>query len=148
MSFVVWPATLRWRTDRPAAPRPPAARPAAGRVRVPPPLISQRLPSGRGAIEQPNATGDGDAPLTPVFWVMVALTGVAAGLFADLMMLIFDNVEHLTFGYRTGTFEAAVVHSPDLRRLTLLLAAGVFGGVAWFLLRRYTRWRGRCEPPR
>jgi len=52
----------------------------AGRVRVPPPLIRTRLPSGRGATEQPNATGDGDAALSPVFWVMVAATGVAAGL--------------------------------------------------------------------
>jgi chloride channel protein, CIC family len=52
----------------------------AGRVRVPPPLIRVRMPSGRGATEQPNATGDGDAALTPVFWLMVALTGAAAGL--------------------------------------------------------------------
>src|SRR5487761_76879 len=45
----------------------------ARRVRVPAPLIRSRLPSGRGATEQPNATGDGDAALTPVFWVMVVL---------------------------------------------------------------------------
>ena len=42
-----------------------AAPARAGRVRVPPPLISYRLPSGRGATEQPNATGDGEAALTP-----------------------------------------------------------------------------------
>ena len=51
------------------------------RMRVPSPLIKERLPSGRGATEQPNATGDGDAALTPVFWVMVVLAGIAAGLF-------------------------------------------------------------------
>ena len=118
MSFLIWPAGLWWRTDPSVRPQPPAAKPAARRVRVPAPLISRRLPSGRGATEQPNATGDGDAPLTPVFWVMVALTGVAAGLFADLMMLIFDNVEHLAFQDRTGTFEVAVEHSSDLRRLS------------------------------
>jgi chloride channel protein, CIC family len=110
----------------------------AGRVRVPQPLIGHRLPSGRGATEQPNATGDGDAALTPVFWAMVAATGVAAGLFGDLMMLILFSIQHLAFGYHTGSLEAAVERASDVRRLVVLLAAGVFGGIAWFLLRRYT----------
>jgi chloride channel protein, CIC family len=111
---------------------------SADRVRVPPPLISRRLPSGRGATEQPNATGDGDAALTPVFWVMVALTGVAAGLFGDLMMLLLFSVQHLAFGYHSGSLESGVEHASDARRLIVLLAAGAFGGIAWFLLRRYT----------
>jgi chloride channel protein, CIC family len=110
----------------------------AGRVRVPPPLIRRRLPSGRGATEQPNATGDGDAALTPVFWVMVVLTGVAAGLFGDLMMLILFSVQHLAFGYHAGTLAAAVSRASDLRRITVLLVAGAFGGAAWYLLRRFT----------
>jgi chloride channel protein, CIC family len=110
----------------------------AGRVRVPPPLISRRLPSGRGATEQPNATGDGDAVLTPVFWLMVVATGVAAGLFGDLMMLILFSIQHLAFGYHTGSLEAAAERASDLRRLVVLLSAGVFGGIAWFLLRRCT----------
>jgi chloride channel protein, CIC family len=111
---------------------------SAERVRVPPPLISRRLPSGRGATEQPNATGDGDAALTGVFWAMVALTGVAAGLFGDLMMLILFTVQHLAFGYHSGSLESGVEHASDARRLVVLLAAGAFGGIAWFLLRRYT----------
>ncbi len=115
-----------------------AARPEPGRARVPPPLISRRLPSGRGAIEQPNATGDGDAALTPVFWVMVALTGVAAGLFGALMMLILVTVQHVAFGYSTGSLEAAVEHASDARRLVVLLIAGALGGVAWYVLRRHT----------
>jgi chloride channel protein, CIC family len=128
-------ARRRQATDdlaRPGRPRPP------GRLRVPPPLIGRRLPSGRGATEQPNATGDGDAALTGKFWLMVVLTGIAAGLFGDLMMLVLFSVQHLAFGYRTGTLEAAVEHSSDIRRLACLLAAGAFGGVSWFLLRRYT----------
>ena len=116
----------------------PSRRPARGRVRVPPPLISRRLPSGRGATEQPNAGGDGDAVLTPLFWAMVALTGAAAGLFGDLLMLILFTVQHLAFGYHSGPLEAAVERASDARRLIVLLAAGAFGGIAWFLLRRYT----------
>ena len=68
----------------------------AGRVREPSPLIPWRLPSGRGATEQPNATGDGDAPLTPRLWVMLAITGVVTGLFADLMMMVLFAVEGRT----------------------------------------------------
>jgi CIC family chloride channel protein len=113
--------------------------PGTGRVRVPPPLISYRLPSGRGATEQPNATGDGEAALTPRFWVMVALTGVAAGLFGDLMMLILFTVQHLAFGYHRGSLESGAEHTSDPRRLVVLLIAGAFGGISWFLLRRYTR---------
>jgi CIC family chloride channel protein len=110
----------------------------APRVRVPPPLIRTRLPSGRGATEQPNATGDGDAALTPVFWLMVVLTGVAAGLFGDLMMLLLYSVQHLAFGYHTGSLGPAVARAPDTRRLVVLLVAGAFGGIAWYLLRRFT----------
>ncbi len=42
--------------------------PRSERVRVPAPLIRRRLGSGRGATGQPNATGDGEGALTPVFW--------------------------------------------------------------------------------
>lgn len=107
-------------------------------MRVPSPLIPWRLPSGRGATEQPNATGDGDAPLTPRFWALVVLTGVATGLFAVLMMLVLFTVEHLAFGFSSGPLELAVVRTDDVRRLAALLTAGVFGGVAWYLLRRFT----------
>ena len=104
---------------------------------MPSPLIRWRLPSGRGATEQPNATGDGDAPLTPRFWLMVVLTGIAAGLFGDFLMLLLFTVQHLAYGYHSGTLEAAAERSDDVRRLAALLAAGVFGGVAWYLLRRF-----------
>jgi CIC family chloride channel protein len=57
------------------------------RQRVPQPLIKRRIASGRGAMEQPNVTSDGDAALTPMFWLAVVLTGVATGLFGDLLTL-------------------------------------------------------------
>jgi chloride channel protein, CIC family len=86
-------------------------------------------------MEQPNITSDGDAALTPVFWVTVALTGVAAGMFGDLMIVILFNVQYLAFGYHTGSFQAGVEHAPAVRRVTSLLIAGAFGGIAWFVLR-------------
>lgn len=64
-------ASLRW---------PGVARAGRSRVserrRQPPPLLRQRMPSGRGAMEQPNITSHGSGVLTPRFWIAVILAGV------------------------------------------------------------------------
>jgi chloride channel protein, CIC family len=112
---------------------------ASERRREPQPLLKQRLPSGRGAMEQPNITSHGAGVLTLRFWLALAAVGVAAGLLGALMMLILFNVQYAAFGYHSGTLEAGVEHASAARRVGSLLIAGVFGGVAWFLLRRYTR---------
>jgi chloride channel protein, CIC family len=109
------------------------------RARVPPPLLKRRLPSGRGATEQPNVTGDGAAALTARFWLAVVLTGVATGLFGALLMLILYSVQHAAFSYHTGDLEHAVESVGNLRRLVVLMVAGAIGGPAWYLLRRYTK---------
>ena len=57
------------------------------RLRDQQPLIRTRIPLGRGAMEQPNATGDGDLSLTVEFWLLLVATGLATGLFGDLLML-------------------------------------------------------------
>lgn len=108
------------------------------RLRSPRPLIRRRVPSGRGAMEQPNATGDNGVDMTPAFWVAVIVTGVAAGVLGMAMMYILFHVQHLAFDYHHGSFEAAVERSSWFRRIASLLVAGAFGGVAWSLLRRYT----------
>jgi chloride channel protein, CIC family len=109
------------------------------RERRPQPLMRQRLPSGRGAMEQPNVTSHGAGVLTPRFWLAVVLAGVAAGLFGALMMALLFNVQYAAFGYHEGTLQYGVEHAPAVRRIVSLLVAGVLGGGAWFLLRRYTR---------
>ncbi len=113
-------------------------KPKTERSRVPPPLVRKRIASGRGATEQPNVTGDGETALTPLFWAMVALTGVTTGLLGDGLMYVLFGVQHLAFGYHSGSFAAAVEHASVLRRVTSLVAAGCFGGIAWYVLRRYT----------
>ena len=87
------------------------------RLRMPQPLIRTRLPSGRGATEQPNVTSDGDTALTPVFWMVLVATGIAAGLFGDLLMFVLFSVEHLAFGFNAGPLQDGVRHASDLRRL-------------------------------
>jgi chloride channel protein, CIC family len=112
---------------------------ASERMRRPRPLLKRRLPSGRGAMEQPNITSGGAGVLTPRFWMMVVLTGIAAGLLGALMMGILFNVGYAAFGYHSGTFQHGVEQASAVRRVGSLLIAGAFGGVAWFLLRRYTK---------
>jgi len=62
------------RPHRPHRPRRPSER-----QRTPPPLIRTRLPSRRGAIEQPNVGGPA-AELSPRFWAVLLAVGVATGL--------------------------------------------------------------------
>jgi CIC family chloride channel protein len=103
-------------------------------------------------MEQPNVTGDGDVPLTLKFWLAVVATGVAAGLFGDLMMFVLFSVEHLAFGYHAGPLEAATERASDLRRVLALMVGGLVTGLAWYVVRRLTRgehsdaddaiWRG------
>lgn len=106
------------------------------RVRQPPPLLAFRVPSGRGATEQPNATGDEGVDLTSRFWVAVVVTGVAAGLFGVLMLLILRTVEHHAYGYSQGDFESGVVHAAASRRIVVLSIGGLVTGLGWYVVRR------------
>ncbi|MDE3086193.1 MAG: chloride channel protein [Acidobacteriota bacterium] len=115
----------------------PAGRRLHGRVRRPAPLIAWRLPSGRGATEQPNATDD-PVPLTARFWAAVVAAGIATGLLGALMMFVLFSVEHLVYGHPSVGFEYAVAHTGALRRVVALAVAGAVGGIAWYALRRAT----------
>jgi chloride channel protein, CIC family len=109
------------------------------RLRVPPPLIKRRIPSGRGAMEQPNVTHDGEARLTPQFWLAVTLTGVAAGLFGAFLMWLLAQFERVGFHYHSGSFQNAVAAVSSSRRIVVLLIASVVGAVSWYLIRRFLK---------
>ncbi|HLI45284.1 MAG TPA: chloride channel protein [Acidimicrobiales bacterium] len=109
------------------------------RTRVPAPLIKRRLPSGRGATEQPNNTHDGEAALTWRFWLALVLTGIGTGLFGDLMMVVLFGFEHLAFGTGPGDYQSHVEAASGLHRVASLAIAGAFAGPAWYLLRKYTK---------
>ena len=102
-------------------------------------MIKRRIPSGRGAMEQPNVTHDGDARLTPQFWLAVAVVGVATGLFGDLLMWVLKVFEHTGFHYHSGSFQSAVASVSSSRRVIVVLIGGVVGAVSWYLIRRYLR---------
>ena len=109
------------------------------RQRVPQPLIRKRIASGRGAMEQPNVTHDGEAALTPIFWVAVLITGIATGLFGDLLMWLLAIAEGWAFHYHSGSYQNAVAAVSDGRRVASLLIAGVIGAVSWYSIRRFLR---------
>ncbi|HUY07443.1 MAG TPA: chloride channel protein [Acidimicrobiales bacterium] len=113
--------------------------PESERQRIPQPLIKKRAPSGRGAMEQPNLTSYGPAALTPRFWLMIILTGIAAGLFGDLMMLILFSVQHIAFNYHSGSLQDAAIRLARSRRVLVLVIAGFIGAIGWYLIRRYMK---------
>ncbi len=90
-------------------------------------------------MEQPNVTHDGDARLTPKFWLAVLLTGIATGLFGDFLMWILAVAERVGFNYHSGSYEAAVAAVSGLRRFTSLMVASVIGATSWYLIRRYLK---------
>ena len=98
------------------------------------------MPSRRGAAEQPNA-GSQEALLSPRFWAALVVVGVLTGLTGLALMSLLLHVEHWVFDYRVGDFGVGVRGAPGQRRVVALLAAGAFGGVAWYLLRRLTPGR-------
>jgi H+/Cl- antiporter ClcA len=109
------------------------------RLRVPSPVLKRRIASGRGAMEQPNVTDDGEARLTPLFWAAVVVTGVAAGLFGDLLMWILAQCERLAYHYRSGNLQHAFSSVSSGRRFLWIMVASVIGAVSWYLIRRYLK---------
>jgi chloride channel protein, CIC family len=90
-------------------------------------------------MEQPNVTGDGEAALTPKFWLAVVITGVATGLFGDLLMWVLKRFESWAFNYHRGSYAVAAAATSPLHRVTVLAISGVVGAVGWFLIRKYLR---------
>ena len=109
------------------------------RQRVPQPVIKKRIASGRGAMEQPNVTHEGDAALTPVFWAAVVITGFATGLLGAFLMWILQLAETAAFNYHSGSYQNAVAATSGLHRVTALVVSSLIGAVGWYLIRRYLK---------
>ncbi len=102
------------------------------------PLISSPIPSKRSALEQPNTRPDPAEPNLK-FWLALILVGIATGLFGDLMMVVLFGVQHIAYNYHSGSYQTAVEHVSGAHRVASLMIAGAFGGIAWYLLRKYTK---------
>ena len=111
------------------------------RLRVPQPVIKRRIASGRGALEQPNATHDGAAALTPRFWITLVVAGLVTGLAGVGLMGVLWLAEHAAFHYRSGSFSAAVAATSASRRVIMLFVAGILGAVGWYAIRRFLKYQ-------
>lgn len=114
--------------------------PAAGsrryeRQRTPAPLVPTRIPSGRRAVEQPNASDDGEARLSARFWACLLVTGVATGLLGALLIGVLHAVQRIAYG--PGTLPQAVARASSARVLLVLAAGGLVTGLGWAALRRW-----------
>ncbi|MHB8220243.1 MAG: chloride channel protein [Acidimicrobiales bacterium] len=114
-----------------ADPSPGAADPSPGAA-DPSPGAADPSP---GAAEQANL-GIHLTDLSVRFWVLLVLTGVAAGLGAMAMMGVLRVVQHAAFGYHSGGYSAAAARSGDLRIVVVLAVGGAVTGVGLWLIRR------------
>ncbi|MFC5503523.1 chloride channel protein [Lysinimonas soli] len=71
--------------------------------------------------------------------VVTILVGVGSGIGGLLVSLVLHAVEHLAYGYSSGTFLDGVLASSPQRRLIALCVAGVLGALGWWALRRWGR---------
>lgn len=84
--------------------------------------------------EQANVTlrlGD----LSLRFWVLLILTGAAAGIGAIVMMGILRTVQHAALGYHSGEYSIAVSHRSDLRLILVLAGGGLVTGLGLWIMR-------------
>jgi CIC family chloride channel protein len=70
------------------------------------------------------------------FLVALGAVGIVTGLAGAFFTLVLAAVEHLAFGFTTGTFAEAIARTPPTHRFVAVACAG--GGVAftWYFLRR------------
>lgn len=85
---------------------------------------------------QPNTVSD-THPIK--LWPLLLATGVGAGLASGLLMKLLRSVQHLAFHYSSGDFLEGVRQSSSIRRVVVLLLAGIVTAVGLYLLRRFTR---------
>ena len=70
------------------------------------------------------------------FWALVVVLGALTGLAASALMWILRLVEDLAYGFHAASFAAAVAASSDLRRVGVVLLAGVLVAVGAIVLKR------------
>ena len=71
--------------------------------------------------------------------IVTLLVGVGSGLSGLLVSLSLHGIEHLAYGYTSGTFLDGVLAAPAWKRVVALGIAGVVGAIGWWMLRRWGR---------
>lgn len=85
---------------------------------------------------QPNALAvSRSMELSARFWLLLALTGLAAGLAGGLLMRLLKATQHIAWSYETGTLLAAAARSSPVQRVGVVLLAGAVVAVGVTALR-------------
>jgi H+/Cl- antiporter ClcA len=77
-----------------------------------------------------------------VSWVIrlitvTVLVGVGAGIGGVVVSVALHGIEHVAYGYWSGTFLDGVTQATPWQRVAALAVAGMVGGVGWWALRRW-----------
>ncbi len=83
---------------------------------------------------QPNLVED-SGTFPAMFWLLVVMTGIGAGLGGAGLMRLLYAVQHVAWNYETGTFLAAVTRTTAKHRFLVLVGAGLIAGVSQRLVR-------------
>jgi H+/Cl- antiporter ClcA len=71
--------------------------------------------------------------------VVTILVGIGSGVSGLLVSVLLHAIEHLAYGYSSGTFLDGVLAGSPTRRVFALGIAGAIGAVGWWALRRWGR---------
>jgi H+/Cl- antiporter ClcA len=71
--------------------------------------------------------------------VVTVLVGIGSGISGLLVSFLLHALEHLAYGYSSGTFLDGVMAASPTRRVVALGIAGVIGAIGWWALRRWGR---------
>jgi chloride channel protein, CIC family len=95
---------------------------------------------------QPNLDDfSGECTWSLRFWLMIALSGAAAGLVGGALMQLLKAVEQFAWDYDSGTLLEGAAHAPAYRHLIVLLAAGLLVGLGGPLIRKIFGAPGDAE---
>lgn len=67
------------------------------------------------------------------------VAGVLSGVAGAALTLVLEAVQRATLGYRDGTFETAIQHTPPARIVIAFTLGGLLSGLGWWALRRRRR---------
>jgi H+/Cl- antiporter ClcA len=71
--------------------------------------------------------------------IVTILVGIGSGISGLLVSLALHALEHLAYGYSSGTFLHGVLSASPAMRVIALGIAGIIGAIGWWALRRWGR---------
>jgi H+/Cl- antiporter ClcA len=109
------------------------------------PMLDLSISAGRRIDEVEPPSPVSGPRRSPIFAVVIILTGVTAGLGGMGLALLLHLVQHIAYGYSVGavmgpeSFLQGVIAASPNRRVAALTVCGLVAGFGWWALRRFGR---------